>query len=173
MHLENSSVTPYTLEEIIWSTPLTRPLSHCPNPFLFATLIVWDCHRKFLVPPPSPVNPFHLPSTTLVPSASSIGFFSQWQSAGLTRLIDITQNGRLQDKLALEQQTLTSLPWYQYLQLSHVITDLNKNKQLHHSLTDFAKLLSSGMIGRQGLISSFYHLLLYPIRVNLPAWCSG
>lgn len=96
--------------------------------------------------------------------------FRLWTSLGLTQLIDITKRSRLLDKLTLEQQVNHVLPWFQYLQLSHLITRLNTTNRLNSDLTAFENLLYKGTTGGKGLISTIYKLVLTATTRKSPSY---
>lgn len=71
------------------------------------------------------------------------------------------------EKAHLERQIKKPPPWFQYLQLSHLVNQLSKSEHLQPNLTEFEKLIYLGMIGHKGLISTIYKLLLTPIMNKL------
>lgn len=117
IHIENSYTSPHSLLETIWSFSPGRPSCYMANPFLLATLATWDAVRNRLVSTVSPLSTY-LGQSWFTPALHP-STFSLRRLPGLSRLIDITKQGRLLDKLTLEKQTKQSLPWFQYFQLSH------------------------------------------------------
>lgn len=66
----------------------------------------------------------------------------------------MTKNGRILDKLFLERQIQNTLPWYQYLQIAHLINQSSRENSLRSDLTDFEKRINTGTIGHHGLIAT-------------------
>lgn len=171
IYIENYYVTPNTLQETIWSLPTHCRLASKSNPFLTATLKIWDATRRHLV------NPTSLLSTYLRQNWFAPAFhapsFHIWKSFGLSRLIDITKHGKILDKATLEWQNACKLPWFQYLQLTHLISHLQSTKCLTTTLTAFESLIYQGTIGMKGLISSIYKSLLNNYTNCLPSYVAS
>lgn len=171
IYIESYYVTPNTLQETIWSLPTYRQSPSETNPFLNATLKIWDLtHRRL-------VNLTSLLSTYLrqhwFAPALRAPSFHVWKTSGLSRLIDIIKHGKILDKATLERQNVCKLPWFQYLQLTHLISHLQSTKRLTSSLTTFESLLYQGTIGMKGLISNIYKSLLHNNTNCLPSYVAS
>lgn len=157
--------------EKVWNLPSCCPPQFRTNPFLSAALKIWDTTHPHLVNATSLLSTF-LRQHWFVPALPTDSFHI-WKSFGLTRLIGVTTNGKILEKVTLEWQIDHKLPWFQYLQLSHLISHLTATKSLNSNLIAFESLLYQGTIGMKGYISAIYKSLLQVLTNRLLSYAAS
>lgn len=129
-----------------------------PSPLCATTLKVWDKNRRFLISPNSPLKSF-LGQNWFSPGRD-ISSFQIWRQKGLLRLLDAAPKGKIQEKKQTEKKAGCTLPWLEYLQVSHLIAHMQMEGLNPQHLLLFEKLMAKEYLPKTGLISLLYKLIL-------------
>lgn len=98
-------------------------------------------------------------SQSWFPPASDPNSFTRWRNSNVYRFKDVVTEGKLLSKQQLEQKFNIDIPWFQYIQMSAMVSKMLANNSLNLELTPFERLMDVKQDYVVGLTSLIYKLL--------------
>lgn len=159
---------PYLLESLLWQKPCSRTAKLQRNPFLGAILKQWDAVKFKFLSAPTRFTTF-LNQDWFAPGCN-VTTAKLWKKEKVTKLLDLTPNNKLLDKIDLEVKMHINLPWYTYLQIQSMASHIKLEHIMKRPLTDFEKIIQKAMVSKKQLISKLYQFLITPAEKELTTY---